>query len=244
MKLIQPKQYKAELKALPGELCHLQRHIRKEGLRVVVILEGRDASGKGGVIKRLTEHLDPNHYRTVAKGKPTAEEDAQWYFQRWVSHLPRDGEIVFFDRSWYTRCLTESVMGFATKKEVTDFLNNVNRFEKMLHQQGVIVIKYWLSITQATQEQRFHQRLNDIRKMWKLSEMDLKSRYLWDEYTKAKERMFKRSCTEHSPWVIVDTNDKKQGRLDVIEDLLCRFEFEHIPYEPQTLPKINLKKKD
>lgn len=236
--------YKKELNKLQAELCHLQHHIRNNNLRVVVLFEGRDAAGKGGAIRRITKRLDPNHYKVVAKGKPTEEENAQWYFQRWVKELPRDGEIIFLDRSWYTRCLVESVMGFSTKDQVSDFLNNVNRFERMLQSEGVIVIKYWLSIRQETQEVRFHQRLNDIRKQWKLSEMDLLSRSKWKEFTAAKQRMFKRSHTERCPWNIVDSNDKRVGRLTVMTHLLSLFDYSRLDLEPKTLPKIKHNRED
>ncbi len=210
-------------------------------MRVVVLFEGRDAAGKGGMIRRITKRLDPNHYRVVAKGKPTDDENAQWYFQRWVKELPRDGEMVFFDRSWYTRCLVESVMNFSTPDQVTSFLNTVNRFERSLHSEGVIVIKYWLSINQETQEERFLQRLNDIRKQWKLSEMDLESRHRWKQYTKAKQRMFNRSHTERCPWHIVDTNDKRIGRLTTIQHLLSQFNYDRVDFEEKSLPEINHK---
>jgi polyphosphate kinase 2 len=230
--------YKTELKKLQADLVHLQKHVKEHGLKVVVLFEGRDAAGKGGVIKRITERLDPNHYRVVAKGKPTDEEEKQWYFQRWVKEMPREGEIVLFDRSWYTRAGVESVMGFASKEQVTSFLKDCPSFEKTLTRQGVIVIKYWLSITQKTQEQRFHQRLNDLTKQWKLSPMDLKSRDHWHDYTRAKERMFKRTHSKHCPWHIVDTNNKKQGRLAVIKHLLSVIPFERTEHEPKKLPHI------
>lgn len=230
--------YKKELRHLQSELTHLQRHVRENNLKVVILFEGRDAAGKGGMIRRIAECLNPNHVRVVAKGKPTSDEQKQWYFQRWVKEMPREGEIVLFDRSWYTRAGVESVMGFATKQEVTSFLNNVNRFEKMLIEQGVVVLKYWLSITQSTQETRFHRRLNTPTKQWKLSPMDLASRDKWDEYTKAKERMFRKSHTEHCPWNIVDTNNKKAGHLACISHILSQFKYEVKPHEPTKLPHI------
>lgn len=230
--------HKTQLKQLQAELVHLQKHVQKEGLKVVILFEGRDAAGKGSTIKRIVERLDPNHVRVVSKGVPTETEQKQWYFQRWVSELPREGEIVIFDRSWYTRAIVESVMGFATKQEVTDFLKNVPRFEKSLVKQGVIVIKYWLSITQTTQEQRFHRRLNDITKQWKLSPMDLASRGKWKDYTKAKERMLRRTHTKSCPWHIIDANNKKRCRLDTIRHILSLIPYTKTEHEPKRLPPI------
>jgi len=232
------KQYKTELKKHQIELVHLQRHVREKGLKVVILFEGRDAAGKGGCIKRLTEKLNPNHVKVIARGKPTPDEEAQWYFQRWIKDLPAKGEIVIFDRSWYTRAGVESVMGFASKTEVNTFLNNVTRFEKMLVKEGIIVLKYWFSITQRTQEQRFHERLNDLTKQWKLSPMDLESRTRWDEYTKAKERMFRKSHTDACPWRIVDFNNKKRGRIDCFADILSAIPYESKSHEPKRLPHI------
>ncbi|GAM76263.1 UDP-galactose-lipid carrier transferase [Vibrio ishigakensis] len=227
------KEYKKELKKLQAELVQLQSYIIKHGLKVVILFEGRDSAGKGGSIKRIVDKLNPNHVRVVAKGKPTDAEEKQWYFQRWVKEMPSEGEIVLFDRSWYTRAGVESVMGFATQAQVSSFLEDCPAFEKSLVHQGVIVLKYWLSITHETQEQRFHERLNKITKRWKLSPMDLKSRSMWREYTKAKEIMFRETSTDHCPWYVVDNNCKRTGRLDLIRHILSQFDFERRSLRPR-----------
>lgn len=232
--------YKTGLKNLQAELVQMQRHVKDNGLKVLIIFEGRDASGKGGVISRITEKLDPNHVRVVAKGKPTEEELNQWYFARWVNEMPRAGEIVLLDRSWYNRAGVERVMGFATEQQVTEFLEFTPEFERSLKQQGIILIKYWLSISQRIQEQRFHERLNDPTKHWKLSPMDLESRYRWDEYTFAKEEMFKATHTEECPWFVVDTNNKKKGRLDCIRHILTIIPYARKEYEPRRLPPVEV----
>jgi polyphosphate kinase 2 len=236
------KTYKKELKRIQHEMVQLQHHVKDKGLKVIVVLEGRDAAGKGGAIRKLTQRLNPNHYRVVAKGKPSPDEDKQWYFQRWVKEVPSEGQIVFFDRSWYTRAVVESVMGFATKSQVTSFLKDVPSFEKTLIRQGVIILKYWLSITQSTQEKRFHDRLNDITKQWKLSPMDLESRNKWDEYTTAKSRMLKRTSTSHCPWVIIDANNKDRTRIDLMTHIVSQFKFEHKELTPKTLPPVFINK--
>ncbi|MGL6260003.1 polyphosphate kinase 2 [Vibrio sp. WXL103] len=234
------KEYKKTLKHLQAELVQLQAHIIKHGLKVVILFEGRDSAGKGGSIKRIVDKLNPNHVRVVAKGKPTDAEEKQWYFQRWVKEMPSEGEMVIFDRSWYTRAGVESVMGFATEAQVTSFLKDCPAFEKSLVRQGVIVLKYWLSITHATQEERFHERLNKITKRWKLSPMDLESRSQWLQYTDAKERMFRKTNTKHCPWFVVDNNCKKKGRIDLIRHILSQFDFERKSLEPKQLPPVEV----
>lgn len=232
------KTYKQELKTIQADMVQLQRHVRDKGLKVVILLEGRDSAGKGGVIKRMVQRLNPNYVRVVAKGKPTDAEEKQWYFQRWAREMPQEGEIVIFDRSWYSRAGVESVMEFATKRQVTSFLKDAPSFEKTLSRQGVIVIKYWLSITHKTQENRFHERLNDITKQWKLSKMDLESRTRWDEYTKAKERMFRKTSHKICPWNVVDANCKRQTRLTLMKHLVSQFTFERKEHEPKRLPHV------
>jgi polyphosphate kinase 2 len=232
--------YKTELKKLQAELVQMQRHVKDNKLKVLIIFEGRDAAGKGGVISRITEKLNPNWVRVVSKSKPTEDELKQWYFERWIPDLPKEGEIVLFDRSWYNRAGVESVMGFATEEQVTEFLEFTPEFERSLVKQGIILIKYWLSITQRTQEQRFHERLNDPTKHWKLSPMDLESRYRWHEYTAAKERMFETTHTEDCPWYVIDTNNKKRGRLDCIKHILSIVPYNRKDYEPRRLPPIEV----
>ncbi|USD59570.1 polyphosphate kinase 2 [Vibrio sp. SCSIO 43140] len=237
-KTMKKKKYKKQLKKLQEELVQLQGHIIKNGLKVVIVFEGRDSAGKGGSIKRIVDKLDPNHVRVVAKGKPTDAEEKQWYFQRWVKEMPSEGEMVIFDRSWYTRAGVESVMNFASEEQVASFLKDCPSFEKSLVRQGVIVLKYWLSITHQTQENRFHERLNKVTKRWKLSPMDLKSRHKWLYYTRAKERMFRKTHTKHCPWYIVDNNCKRTGRLNLIRHILDQFDFERTALIGESLPEV------
>ncbi len=229
------KTYKKELMHLQRELVQLQQWVIREKKRVVILFEGRDAASKGSTIKRIIERLNPNHYRVVAKGKPTQEEEKKKYFTRWRRELPVEGELVIFDRSWYTRAGVESVMDFATEEEITKFYKDAKKFEKKLTDAGVIVIKFWLSITQATQELRFKARLRNDYKRWKLSPMDLASRTRFEDYTAAKDRMFKESNFKFSPWRIVNANNKKECRLDTITAIL-----EAIPYIYKTIPPSSL----
>lgn len=229
------KQYKKDLKILQRELVQLQQWVIRENKKVVILFEGRDSSGKGGTINRLIQKLNPNHYRVVAKGKPTTKENKEKYFTRWRRELPSKGEIVFLDRSWYTRAGVESVMAFASSEQVNKFYKDVKKFEKKLNDNGVILLKYWLSISQSTQEKRFKLRLGDDTKRWKLSPMDLASRTKWDEYTLAKERMFKETNFKFSPWIIVNGNNKRECRLSVIESIL-----ELIPYSFKWIPPSSL----
>jgi polyphosphate kinase 2 len=228
--------YLEELAKLQVELVKLQEWIRQEGLRVVVLFEGRDAAGKGGAIKRITESLNPRFCRVVALPAPTEREKTQWYFQRYAAHLPAAGEIVLFDRSWYNRAGVERVMGFCTEDEYREFLRSCPEFERMLQRSGIILIKYWFSVSDAEQDRRFGQRIADPTRRWKLSPMDLESRARWVEYSKAKDEMFAYTDTKQSPWYVVNSDDKKRARLNVIAHLLTLIPYEDLTPEPITLP--------
>ena len=221
--------YVEELAHLEVELIKLQEWVRLKGLKVAVLFEGRDAAGKGGVIKRITESLNPRVCRIVALGTPTERERTQWYFQRYVPHLPAAGEIVLFDRSWYNRGGVERVMGFCTKDEYQEFLRACPLFEEMLIRSGVILLKYWFSVNDEEQEKRFQERVHNPTKRWKLSPMDMESRKHWVEYSKAKDDMFAATDTKKSPWWVVDADKKKRARLNCIAHLLRQ-----IPYEDMT----------
>jgi polyphosphate kinase 2 len=228
--------YFNELERLQIELVKLQYWIKDTQAKVVVIFEGRDAAGKGGVIKRITEKLSPRICRVAALGVPTEKEKTQWYFQRYVPYLPSGGEMVLFDRSWYNRAGVERVMGFCTDDDYWEFLRSCPNFERMLIRSGIILIKFWFSISMEEQERRFQDRLKDPTKRWKLSEMDLKSRDLWIEYSKAKDEMFSYTDTKISPWYVVNADDKRKARLNTIRHLLTM-----IPYEDLTPEPIELK---
>jgi len=228
--------YESELEKLHAELVHLQEWVRTQGLKVVVLFEGRDAAGKGGVIKRITERVSPRTFRVVALGTPTEREKSQWYFQRYVSHLPAAGEIVLFDRSWYNRAGVEHVMGFCTDDQYQEFLRSCPQFERMLALSGTIVIKYWFSVSDEEQEKRFQARIHDPTKSWKLSPMDLKSRVKWVEYSKAKDEMFKYTDTSFAPWYVVDADDKRRARLNTIRHLLSLIPYEVKPSKSLKLP--------
>lgn len=223
------EKYEQELERLQIELVKLQRWIRHKGLRVVVIFEGRDAAGKGGTIKRITEPMNPRICRVVALNKPTDREVTQWYFQRYVAHLPAEGELVLFDRSWYNRAGVEKVMGFCTDEQYQEFLRACPNFERMLVRSGLILIKYWFSVSAEEQESRFNARLADPTKRWKLSEIDLASRMKWTEYSKAKDIMFAYTDTKQCPWMVVRADDKRKARLNCIHDLLQQIPYEEIP---------------
>jgi len=227
--------YERELRKLQVELVKMQLWIKERGLKVAVIFEGRDAAGKGGTIKRLTETLNPRIVRVVALPVATEKEKTQWYFQRYVAHLPAAGEMVVFDRSWYNRAGVERVMGFCTPEQVEEFFRSVPEFEKMLIRSGIILIKYWFSVSDEEQEKRFQQRMDDITRRWKLSPMDLESRKRWVEYSRAKDDMFRFTDTKQSPWFVVEADDKKRARLNCISHLLTK-----IPYEDLTPPKLEL----
>jgi len=230
------KLYFRELFRLQHELVKLQDWVAYKKLKMVVIFEGRDSAGKGGAIKRVTQRLNPRVARVVALPAPTERERHQWYFQRYVPHLPTAGEIVLFDRSWYNRAGVERVMGFCTKDELEEFFRTVPEFERMLVRSGIILVKYWFSITDEEQEFRFKMRLHDPLKQWKLSPMDLESRVHWEEYTKAKEEMFDRTHTEEAPWWVVQAVDKKRARLNMIAHLLSQVPYGDVPKSEVTLP--------
>lgn len=217
--------YEQELRFLQAELVSLQRWISKKKLRVAVIFEGRDASGKGGSIKRFTEHLNPRSMRKVALSKPTEVEQGQWYFRRYIKQLPNPGEIVFFDRSWYNRAVVEPVMGFCDKRQYEKFMVQVPEFEHMLYEDGVILIKYWFSISKDEQARRFKSRMKNPLKQWKFSEVDMMGQDLWDKYTYYKEEMFSKTHTNFCPWIIVKTNNKRVARLESIRHVLSQFDY-------------------
>ena len=229
--------YFAELIRMQSELVKLQDWVAHKGLKLVVLFEGRDAAGKGGVIKRVTQRVNPRTCRVVALPAPSDREKKQWYFQRYVPHLPAEGEIVLFDRSWYNRVGVERVMGFASDRQVEDFFRDVPEFERMLVRSGIILVKYWFSITDQEQQLRFLMRIHDPIKQWKLSPMDLQSRVRWERYTKAKEEMFARTNIPEAPWNIVEGNDKKRARLNCIAHLLSQIPYEEIPHDPVILPE-------
>ncbi len=222
--------YETELLKLHEELVHLQEWVKKEGLRIAVIFEGRDAAGKGGVIKRITEPLNPRVCKVVALGVPTEREKTQWYFQRYVPYLPAGGEIILFDRSWYNRAGVEKVMGFCSDEEYNEFLRSCPEFERMLIRSGIILIKYWFSVSDENQEKRFKERISNPLKRWKFSRMDLHSRERWLEYSKAKDAMFEHTDTEDSPWYVVHGDDKKRARLNCISHFLSLIQYEHTDY--------------
>ncbi|MBF0157777.1 MAG: polyphosphate kinase 2 [Magnetococcales bacterium] len=227
--------YLKEIERLQEELVKLQEWIRQKGLKVVVIFEGRDAAGKGGVIKRITEKLNPRICRVVALGTPTEREKTQWYFQRYVPHLPAGGEMVLFDRSWYNRAGVEHVMGFCTEDEYREFLRSCPEFERMLVRSGIILLKYWFSVSDEEQERRFQARSVDPTKQWKLSPMDLESRDRWVEYSMAKDQMFAHTDIKQAPWYVVEANVKKRARLNCISHLLRA-----VPYEDLSPKRIKL----
>jgi len=233
---ITKKTYLDELRALQIELVKLQEWVRFKGLKVIVLFEGRDAAGKGGVIKRITESLNPRVCRVVALPTPTEREKTQWYFQRYVAHLPAGGEIVLFDRSWYNRAGVERVMGFCTDDEYSEFLRSVPEFERMLVRSGIILIKYWFSVSDKEQEKRFQDRINDPTKRWKLSPMDLQSRSRWVEYSKAKDEMFAHTDIKQAPWYVVNADNKMCARLNCIHHLLSLIPYEDLTPEPIVLP--------
>ncbi len=231
--------YENELNRLQIELVKLQEWIKRKGLKVIVIFEGRDAAGKGGTIKRITQVLNPRICRVVALGTPTEREKTQWYFQRYAAHLPAAGEMVLFDRSWYNRAGVEKVMGFCTNEEYWEFLRSCPNFERMLIRSGIILIKYWFSVSEEEQEKRFMARNEDPTKRWKLSPMDLKSREMYVEYSKAKDEMFAYTDTKLSPWFMVDADNKKRARLNCIHHLLSMIPYEDYTPEPLDLPPRN-----
>jgi polyphosphate kinase 2 len=229
-------QYFHTLVKLQSELIKLQKWLAVSQKRVVVLFEGRDAAGKGGVIKRITQRLDPRTCRVAALPAPNSREKTQWYFQRYVAHLPAAGEMVLFDRSWYNRAGVEKVMGFCTEAEYEEFFQSVPEFEKLLIRSGIQLIKYWFSVTEQEQEARFLSRIHNPMKQWKLSPTDLESRRLWEDYTRAKETMFERTHTQESPWWIVNASNKRKARLNCMAHLLAQIDYEDVPQKIVSLP--------
>jgi polyphosphate kinase 2 len=230
------QQYLKELQRLQVELVKLEEWIRVRNLRVVVIFEGRDTAGKGGVIKRITAMLNPRYVHVVALPAPTERERTQWYFQRYVGHLPSAGEMVLFDRSWYNRAGVEHVMGFCTDEEYEEFLRSCPEFERMLVRSGIILVKYWLSVSDDEQERRFLARINDRSKRWKLSPMDLQSRARWVDYSEAKDRMFAICDIKEARWMVVESDNKRAAHLNLISHLLSLIPYEDVPHDHIKLP--------
>lgn len=234
-KAIRTINYETELRSLQIELTKLQQWIKETDLRVAVIFEGRDASGKGGTIRRFKEHLNPRSMRVVALNKPTEQETKQWYFRRYIKELPQAGEIVFFDRSWYNRAVVEPVMGFCDNNQYEKFMQQVPQFEQMLIQDGVYLIKFWFSITKKEQQKRFESRRKNPLKNWKLSPVDQRGQELWNDYSHYKNRMFEHTHSPNAPWNIIQTDDKKMARLNAIKYVLARFNYtDKIPVEFNT----------
>ena len=230
--------YEKELRRLQIELVKLHEWVRHEKLKVVVLFEGRDAAGKGGAIKRITESLNPRICKVVALGTPTEREKTQWYFQRYVAHLPAAGEMVLFDRSWYKRAGVERVMGFCTEEQYQEFMLTCPEFERILVRSGIILIKYWFSVSDAEQERRFQDRMNRPTKRWKISPMDLESRKHWADYSRAKDDMFNATDHKQAPWFVVNAEDKKAARLNVISHLLSKIPYRDLTPDPLELPPI------
>ena len=230
------KKYEKKIAGLHKELVKMQEWVIQEGKKIVIIFEGRDAAGKGGTIKRVTENLNPRHCRVVALAAPTEKEKTQWYFQRYVAHLPAAGEIVILDRSWYNRSGVEKVMGFCTDKEYINFLQTCPEFERMIISSGIQLIKYWFSVSAEEQIKRFQGRIDDPTKGWKLSPMDLESVNRWDEYSEAKDNMLEHTDTEASPWYLVESDNKKKARVNCITHLLSLIQYTEVDHEEIKLP--------
>jgi len=228
--------YEKHMQRLQRELVKLQEWVREENLKLCVLFEGRDAAGKGGTIKRIVERTNPRVVRVAALATPTEREKTQWYFQRYVAHLPSGGEIVLFDRSWYNRAGVERVMGFCTDAEYQDFLHSCPEFEAMLIHSGIVIVKYWFSVSDDEQERRFRSRIDDPEKRWKLSPMDLEARARWADYSRAKDEMFRYTDTKLSPWWVVDADDKRRARLNCISHLLTQIPYEDVTSKKLTLP--------
>ena len=237
VKRMDKRAYEKELERLQVELVSMQQWVIETGARVVVIFEGRDAAGKGGAIKRIVQYLNPRSARVVALATPSEREKGQWYFQRYIQHLPTSGEIVLMDRSWYNRAGVEHVMGYSTPEQYRRFLHQVPTFERMLVEDGIILLKYWYSVSDDVQEERFRSRLNDPMRRWKLSPTDVESITKWEDYSRAKDAMFERTDTEHAPWWTIDSDDKKAARLNVISHLLSQLTYEATEPEPVKIPK-------
>ncbi|MCB0254908.1 MAG: polyphosphate kinase 2 [Anaerolineae bacterium] len=230
------KEFEKELEKLQIELVKMQEWVKASGAKICVLFEGRDAAGKGGIIKRITERTSPRVFRVVALGTPTEREKSQMYFQRYMPHLPAAGEVVLFDRSWYNRAGVERVMGFATEEQVDYFLKYTPAVEQAIIYSGIILVKYWLEETMEDQTERFQERINDYRKIWKLSPMDLESHRRWYDYSRARDAMFAATDTDVSPWYVVDSHDQRRGRLNCIAHLLSLIPYEEVPREKVKLP--------
>jgi polyphosphate kinase 2 len=232
------KRFEKELPELEFELAKLQETVARKGLKIAILFEGRDAAGKGGAIKTITRRMNARIWRIAALPKPSDRESTQWYFQRYVAHLPSGGEIVLFDRSWYNRAVVEPVMGFCTPEEHDIFMREVPQFEKMLLDSGVILIKFWIHVSPEEQEQRFQDRARDPRKRWKLSPIDLKARELWIEFTRYRDKMFAMTSSDEAPWLVVDGDDKEKAQLNIIRAILDRapYEFNEAAFKPIALP--------
>jgi polyphosphate kinase len=230
------KKYEEELTKLQIELVKLQRWVQHKGLKIIVVFEGRDAAGKGGAIKRISETLNPRVCKVVALGTPSDREKTQWYFQRYVAHFPAAGEIILFDRSWYNRAGVEKVMGFCTYEEYNEFMRSCPQFEMMIQRSGIMLIKYWFSVSDREQENRFQERIKDPTKRWKISPMDLHAREKWVDYSRAKDEMFAATDIPESPWNVVEADDKKRARLNFISHLLATVPYEDLPVEKIKLP--------
>ena len=231
------KEYEKKLEKLQVELCHLQDWVRETGARVVIVFEGRDTAGKGGLIRRLTERVSPRTFRIVALSAPTERERTKLYLQRYIEHFPAAGEIVIFDRSWYNRAGVERVMGYASQEEVDTFLTNVPKFEQWLVEQGILLIKLWLEVGMDEQERRFRARIEDPLRQWKLSPMDLKSYSRWYDYSRARDAMFEATSTKVAPWHVIDSNDKKRARLNGIKHILSLIPYKKVKHKKPDLPK-------
>jgi len=232
-KILRFVKYENKLKELQEELIKLQKWVEENDEKVVILFEGRDAAGKGGAIRRTTEHLNPREFKVVALPKPTDDEKSQWYFQRYINHLPKKGKIVFFDRSWYNRAVVEPVNGFCTQEEYQRFMNQVNEFERMIIESGIRLIKFYFSITKEEQAERFEEIKSSPLKKWKYSAVDSKAIELWDEYTEYKKKMFEKTNTELAPWIIIQANRKSKARIEAIQKIL-----EIIPYDSKNLEVI------
>ncbi|EJL99603.1 MULTISPECIES: polyphosphate kinase 2 [Pseudomonas] len=231
------KDYLEQLRRLHVELVKLQEWVKQKGIKICIVFEGRDGAGKGGTIKALTERVSPRVFRVVALPAPTDREKSQMYIQRYLAHMPAAGEVVIFDRSWYNRAGVERVMGFCTDEQVTRFLALAPLMERMMVDSGVMLFKYWLEVSEEEQTRRLEARIKDGRKTWKLTPMDLKSYSRWYDYSRARDDMFKSTDTDHAPWLVANSNDKKRARLNIISDLLSRIPYKNVPREKVILPK-------
>jgi polyphosphate kinase 2 len=236
-KKMKRKEFEEALKPLQVELVKLQEWVKHTGAKIAVIFEGRDTAGKGGVIKCITERTSPRVIRTVALAAPTEREKTQMYFQRYIPHLPAGGEVVLFDRSWYNRAGVERVMGFATKDQVANFLKNTPTLERFIIDSGIILVKYWLEVSKENQAERFEERQDDDRKIWKLSPMDVEAQARWYDYSRARDAMFEATDTPESPWYVVDANDQRRARLNCISHLLSLIPYQDVPHQKVRLPK-------